>query len=240
MGRGTRDLAGGRWTAQRVLRPAGAVLVAFLFTGCLQGGEDDGGFDPTCPSWVLGLGGAHVHGEFANFTGHIYRRDMKEADQNGNAIPLGSNQLEFMDHPLDQMAFDFHYKTRGSGNRTVTDQIFYVQDGTVEVHAFRYDPDSPPDHTGEELPIYDEAKGPASATYGMNFSSDPERHWSMFNVTLRVNLAEPWEEPDPQGVFLDWWFFRDQDQDPETASVALLYYKAQLWYRTCGEDGTRY
>ncbi len=219
------------------LRALVPLLLAVTLSGCLQGDPGKGEeIVPTCRNWIVYPGGAQVRSAFSDTVtseDDFYKRNTKKEDSNGPARPVVSGPLEWHGQPLDQVTFDFHYKVQEGENSTQFDRVLYVQDGTLQMRVYRHDP-LQPKGTGEELPIYDEAQGPVAAEYGWNFTSDAGRHWSIFNVTMRVSLALANGSPGPSGIFVDWFFFRDQDHDPETGSVAFMYYKAEQLYRNCG------
>lgn len=224
----------------RVALLAGLV---FLLAGCTQGdpGSRNGhsGFQSTCPSWVkYPHNGQIIEGalQWTNLSTNpddLERWDFMapNATRPGQGIGDG-NLLEYDGHPLDEVVFDFHLRDKSPGTPR---RALYVQDAQLHMMFFASEGGYP----GQELEAYDTSKGPSSAKVEWIFGSDAAEGYTIHNVTLRVDLAQPDQPPAPAGVFVHWWIDPDLDGDKDTPSVALMHYAPEFWYRTCSADGTK-
>lgn len=213
--------------------------VALTLSGCTApSGGDDGGFEISCPAWVHLPHNAQIVDGTLLMTNQtmapdLTRWDFKEPGQTpGQGI--GEGNLEtYKGRPLDQMVFDFRMRER-DGSKAA--QLLYVQDAELRLRFHASDGGYP----GERLQAYDEALGRSSLRDEWVFRADPRLHYGIFNVTLRLELADSGEEPAPRGVFLEWEMVPDLDRDIDTPSIARMRYAPQYLYRTCSDDGTRF
>lgn len=219
------------------------VAASLLLAGCTQGdpgGEDDGPVT-SCPAWVkLPHNGQVIEGNmvYTNQTmvPDFERWDFMEPNATRPGQGIGDGHLrEFDGHPLDQIVLDFHLRQKGQGQ---PGRILAVEDAEVTVSFF-------PSVDGEidfSTPIeaWDQSKGQSSSKHEWTFGPTPGRNFGYHNVTLRIDLAQPDEEPRPQGVFVHWVMTPNLDNDIDTASLVVMHYAPEFWYRTCSSDGTRH
>lgn len=217
------------------------VAVVLLLAGCTQGDPgDDGGIATTCPSWVkLPHNGQVIEGAM------LYNKDTTVPDferwdfMEPNATRPGQgigdgHLLEFDDHPLDQIVFDFHMRNKEGSNPA---RLLYVEDAELTVSFFA-SRDGEIDF-GTPVEAWDQAQGPSSSKHEWTFGIDPAKRYGIHNVTLRVDLAQPWEDPRPHGVFVRWLMTPDLDGNLETPSIAIMRYAPEFWYRTCSSNGAK-
>lgn len=201
-------------------------------TGCTQGspGEDDD-IRQTCPAWTRGLNRQVINGNLAvtnqTTVPDLDRWDFTEPGDKGSGLgtPYGSAQGK----PLDFMTLDLRQKSGGDPN---DDQLLYIQDAELRVRFF-----AERDHQlGEEMEAYEDGK-PATAKHEWVFRTAPGGYLIQ-NITWKLELAKPDQQPDPHGVYVHWEMVPNLDNDIDTASVAIMRYAPDFWYRTCWEDGT--
>lgn len=232
------------------MRALAIASVVFLLAGCTQNSPGDGtptGDYGSCPSWVKGLSGYKIRDDGAMTYlpenaatyympgGGFERWDLRAFNQTDPGVGLGSGLLTFQDHPLDQMVFDF--RPDSGVSLANTSRLLYIQDGEMHLEFFADEGGYP----GELLFAYDQTKGPSSAQDKWVFRSDPVKNYSFYNITLRLDLAHADEDPNPRGVFVHWIMAEvDLDRNPDTTTMEAIRYAPELWYRTCGGDGTRY
>jgi hypothetical protein len=201
-------------------------------TGCTQGDPGDDFGEPTCPSWTRGLNAQVVHRDWA-ITNQTTMPDFERWDYTvpgPTGSSLGGPFPEFQGRPLDFITIDLHQRTGGDPNK---DRLLYIQD--AELHAQFY---AERDHElGEDLMAYEEGK-PETAKHEWVFRTQPGGYL-IENITWKVELAAPDQEPDPHGVYVRWTLVPNLDNDIDTASVVLMRYSPEFWYRTCSADGTR-
>lgn len=228
------------------MRLAVVVAVAFLLAGCTQGSPGGGKdtFSPSCPSWIKyphngqivegGMQWTNQSQPHPNFNGEISdldRWDFMEPNATRGGQGLGDGLLTYEGHPLDQLVLNFHYRQKQGSEPA---RILYVQDAELHVRFYANEGGYP----GQQLSPWEESQGRSSAKAEWVFTSDPQKHWSMFNLTWHLDLAQPDEAPAPIGVFVEWEMIPDQDHDVDTPSAALIHYAPEFWYRTCSKDGT--
>ncbi|MFA5944941.1 MAG: hypothetical protein WC876_10805 [Candidatus Thermoplasmatota archaeon] len=229
------------------MRSAFVLLVlasSLALTGCVQGGPDDDFGTPTCPSWTKGRNAQIVSPAakllYSNQTTapDFDRWDFTEETYYANGTvqtrwgAFGSPYATFSGRPLDFIVFDFA-GAEFSGGRS----ILFVQDAEVKLLFFAANEDGSP---GELLPSWDTSKGQASAQDEWTFRSDPAKGFAFYNVTLRVDLAQPDDDPNPRGVFAYWTWVFDLDHDRDTPSLLYTGYSPEFWYRSCSKDGTTF
>lgn len=225
-----------------------ALVAVFLLAGCTQYSPTDGrdGDFGSCPSWTKGQSGFRIRDDGAMTYnaqsaatyympgGNFERWDLKAFNNTHPGAGLASGLLEFNGMPLDQFVFDFRPNHADLAQST---QLLYIQDGEMRLEFFADEGGYP----GERLRAYDQVLGPNSARDEWVFRSDPAKHFSFYNVTLRLDLAAVDEAPHPRGVFLHWFMTEvDLDHDADTTTLELIRYIPELWYRTCSKDGTRF
>jgi hypothetical protein len=119
-----------------------------------------------------------------------------------------------------------------SGSDPNQDQLLYIQDAELHVSFFA-DRDG---QLGEEMEAYMDGH-PETAKHDWAFRTEPGSYL-IENITWKVQLAAPDQEPDPHGVYVHWEMLPNLDNDIDTASVAIMRYAPEFWYRTCWSDGT--
>ncbi len=223
------------------MRTAALLALAFLVAGCTQGSPGSGGkaFEGSCPAWVKYPHSGQIVESALQWTNRstnpadLERWDFMAPNATRAGLGIGDGHLlEYEGHPLDQVWFDFHLRDKSAGQPR---RVLFVED--AELHARFYA--SEDGYPGQALEPWDVALGPSSAKHDWTFTSDPVKHYAIHNVTLRVDLARPDQDPAPAGVFVEWVLVPDLDRDPDTPSMAMMYYTPDLWYRTCSKDGTK-
>lgn len=232
------------------MRIVALLALVFLLAGCTQNSPTNGGPAgdfASCPSWVKGQSGYQVRDDGAmTYTadnaatyympppdGNYERWDLKAPNATTPGSGIGTGLQTFQGYPLDQLVFDFRPET---SNLTAAKQLLYIQDGELTLEFLADEGGSP----GQVLRAYDQARGPSSARDSWVFASDPVKKFAFHNITLRLDLAQPDEDPNPRGVFLHWTMTKvNLDNDFDTTTMELIRYNPQLWYRTCSSDGTR-
>lgn len=234
------------WPTWSRVRIAALLAVSFLLAGCTQGTPDRDGFVASCPSWVkLPYNGQIIEGnlQWTNMSSSpndLTRTDFMPPQYNqssrqwkaGNGVGDG-NLRSYAGHPLDQVVFNFHQRTKGAGE---PGRLLYVQDGTLTARFYA----SEEGFVGDPVQVYDEKIGPSSAKHEWTFGVNPQTNWAIHNVTLRIDLAGADEPPAPMGIFVEWQLLPDRDRNRDTPSVAVMHYGPEFWYRTCSKDGTRH
>jgi len=216
------------------------LALALLIPGCTQNDPGDGGDEPqmSCPSWMkYPHNGQIIDGAmlFNNQTTapDFERWDFMEPNATRPGQGIGDGHLlEYNDRPLDQIVFDFHMRNKAANAPA---RLLYVEDAQLNLRFYASEGGYP----GEPLGAYDQALGPDSTQHEWVFRSDPSTRYAIYNVTLRLDLAQADEDPNPRGVFLHWELQPNLDGDIDTQSIALMKYAPEFWYRTCGKDGTR-
>lgn len=225
------------------MRVPALLAMALLVAGCTQNdpGSGPGGDDFTsCPSWVkLPHNGQVIDGALMvnrdTVVPDFERWDFMEPNATRAGQGIGDGHLrEFDGHPLDQIVLDFHMRPKQG---TQPARVLYVEDAELTLRFYRSDNGYP----AEPIAAWDQALGAASAKEEWVFTSDPEDRYAIYNVTLRMDLAQPDQQPDPTGVFLHWQMTQhDLDGDIDTPSAAIMRYAPEFWYRTCSSDGTKH
>jgi hypothetical protein len=220
-----------------------ALLLAALplmagLAGCTQGTPGDD-FQATCPSWIKGRDAMGVNGNllFTNQTTmpDFDRWDFREGNNsawtgrnNPHGRPgtgLGDGLEELFDRPLDFLVFDFRFTEDGK-------RMLYIQDAQLIVRFYASEGGNP----GEPLDAYLQGR-PQTAKSEWVYTTAPGG-FLLVNDTLRVDLARPDEAPNPRGVFVHWQMVPNLDRNVDTASVAIMRYSPEFWYRSCNADGT--
>lgn len=224
----------------RVFAPMSLAFLALLVTGCTQNdpGSGDGGDFMTCPSWIKYPHNGQIIDASMLFSKETTQPDLERWDfmewnetRPGQGIGDG-HLLEYADHPLDQVVFDFHLREK-SGSAPA--RALYTEDAQLTLRFYASDGG----YLGEPLEAYDEAKGKSSAEHEWVFRSDAQTRYAFHNLTLRIDLAQPDEDPAPRGVFVQWTLAPNLDNNMETPSFAIMRYAPEFWYRTCSQDGTK-
>jgi hypothetical protein len=221
------------------MRLLAVLLLAFLLAGCTQGTPDrEDDFQASCPSWIKYphngqiIEGAMQWTNQSTNPNDLDRWDFMQWNATRGGQGLGDGLLEYEGHPLDQIVLNFHERQKSAGNPA---RRLGVQDGELHVRFWANEGGMP----GQQLEAWDESLGRSSAKADWTFTSDPVKHYALFNITWHIDLAQPDEEPAPVGVFAEWELIPDQDRNPDTPSGAVMYYSPELWYRTCSSDGTK-
>jgi len=216
------------------VRPVLALLLltsSLALTGCTQGdpGDDDLG-TPSCPSWSRGLNRQIINGNLAvtnrTTVPDLDRWDFTEPGDKGSG--LGGPYGEFMGKPLDFMTLDLRQKQGSDPNEN---RLLYIQDAELHVR-FYADRDG---QVGEEMQAFEEGR-PETAKHLWTFRTAPGGY-VIQNITWKVELAKPDQEPDPHGVYVHWEMVPNLDNDIDTASVVIMRYSPEFWYRSCWSDG---
>lgn len=221
----------------RVVALLGAVLLSLSIAGCTQGdpgGGDGNGFEATCPSWVKGPDVFRVDGNMVltNRTTFpdLERWDLAEPSKDSDRFSgFGDGVLERMGHPLDFLVMDFTFKEGGQQDS----RLLYIQDAELHVEFFASDNGG----IGRELSAALEGQ-PETAKHEWVFRTEPGGY-RIENLTWRVELSPSDQAPAPAGVLVHWFMVPNLDGNIDTASVVLMRYAPELWYRTCSADGTK-
>ena len=211
-----------------------ALLLATLvpLAGCTQldPGDDDPDFTGTCPSWVKGMGTQVIEGALLltkeTTAPDFDRWDFREATAEAPGNGLGDGYLEFNGHPLDQIVLDFHQRDEPGKPK----RLLWVLDAELHLRFYRADGGQ----VGEPVEAWDQALGASSSKHEWVFGKQPGKEFGYHNITLRIDLTDPADDPDPHGVFAHWEMIPDLDSNPDTPSAAVMRYAPDLWYRTCG------
>lgn len=223
----------------RVLALA-ALALAFVLPGCTQNdpGAGDGEDYMSCPSWIKYPHNGQIIDASMLFSKDTVQPDLERWDfmewndtRPGQGIGDG-HLVEYADHPLDQIVFNYHLREKSGGDPA---RALYTEDAQLTLRFYA----SEGGYQGRALEAYDEALGKASSKNEWVFRSDPQTRYAFHNVTLRVELAQPDEDPAPSGVFLQWSFAPNLDGNMDTPSFAVIRYAPEFWYRTCSSDGTK-
>lgn len=200
------------------------------FAGCTQGDPGDD-FEPTCPSWTRGLNRQVINGNLAvtnrTTVPDLDRWDFTEPGDKGSG--LGGPYKDFQGRPLDFLTINLQQKQSNSSNE---DRLLYIQDAELRVTFFA-DRDG---QLGEEMEAFEEGR-PATAKHEWVFRTTPGGYLIQ-NITWKVEMAKPDQDPDPHGVYVHWEMVPNLDGDIDTASVVIMRYSPEFWYRTCSSDGT--
>lgn len=216
----------------RVVAVLAAVLLSAGLAGCTQGDPGKSTFAQTCPAWIKGPDAQVVNGNLVltNQTTQpqFDRWDYREpTDKPGTGF--GDGILQRFNHSLDFLSMDFHFH-QGEGKDA---RLLYIQDAELHVTFFASEGGVP----GQELDASLEGQ-PGTAKHEWVFRTAPGGYL-IENLTWRVELAKPNEPPNPRGVFVHWQMVPNLDKDINTASVVLMRYSPEFWYRTCSSDGTK-
>jgi hypothetical protein len=221
----------------------GLLASSLALTGCTQGDPGDDFGEPTCPSWTKGRSSMIVSPAtklyYSNQTQvpDFFDWDYAEESYNANGTlqtrwsAFGSSFKSLSGKPLDFLVFDFH-GAEFTGGRS----FLLVEDAEVTLQFFAESADGSPE--GQPMAAWDVDQGKESAKTEWTFRSDPKTGYALHNVTLRVDLAQPNEAPNPRGVFAYWTWTFDLDGDRDTPSGVTTAYAPEFWYRTCWSDGT--
>lgn len=209
-----------------------ALAASVALTGCTQGDPGDDGFgEASCPAWTRGMNRQVINGNLAvtnqTTVPDLDRWDFTDPGERGSG--LGGPYGEFLGRPLDFITIDLRqHKGQNEGG----DRLLYIQDAELRVTFFA----DRGGQVGEAMEAFEEGR-PETAKHEWVFRTEPGGYLIQ-NVTWRVELAKPDQEPDPHGVFVHWEMVPDLDNDIDTASVVLMRYSPEFWYRTCWSDGT--
>jgi hypothetical protein len=200
--------------------------------GCTQG-DPNGGFKQSCPAWIKGPDAQVVNGNLVltNQTTQpqFDRWDYREPSAKSPGTGFGDGLLQRFNHSLDFLSMDFHFH-QGEGKDA---RLLYVQDAELHVSFFASENGAP----GESLDASLEGQ-PSTAKHEWTFRTTPGGYL-IENLTWRVELAHPDQPPNPRGVFVHWEMIPNLDNNIDTASVILMRYSPEFWYRTCSSDGTK-
>ena len=219
----------------RLVRPVLALLLltsSLALTGCTQGDPGDDGDlgTPTCPSWTRGMNRQIINGNLAvtnrTTVPDLDRWDFTEPGDKGAG--LGGSYGAFLGKPLDFMTIDLRQKQGGDPKE---DRLLYIQDAELHVR-FYADRDG---QVGEEMQAFEDGH-PETAKHEWTFRTAPGGYLIQ-NITWKVELAKPDQEPDPHGVYVHWEMVPNLDNDIDTASVVIMRYSPEFWYRSCWSDG---
>lgn len=223
------------------MRTASLLALGLLLAGCTQYTPDEDIPFVSCPFWIQGLSSQGVNDRgsmtFPAPGGALPSFERWDVFKGNGTTPgqgFGSGALDFQGHPLDQLVFDF----RAEPNKPLANssRILYIQDGEMTLEFLASDDGFP----GEVLQAYDEALGPSSKRDSWVFTSDPATKFSIYNITLRLDLAGSDQAPNPRAVFAHWTMSKvNQDGDSQTTTTEVIRYSPEMWYRTCSADGTQ-
>lgn len=210
---------------------AAALLLSTLtLAGCSQG-EDNRFGDPTCPAWTRGLSRQIINGNLA-FTNQttmpdFERWDFTEPGDRGSG--LGTPYPEFMGKPLDFLTLDFRMRQSADQKE---ERLLYIQDAELHVSFFA----ERDGQLGEAMQAFEDGR-PETAKHEWVYRTTPGGYLIQ-NVTWKVELARPDQQPDPHGVYVHWEMIPNLDNNVDTASVVIMRYSPEFWYRTCSADGS--
>jgi hypothetical protein len=208
------------------------LTTSLALTGCTQGDPGDDFGDPTCPSWTRGQSRQIINGNLAvtnrTTVPDLERWDFTEPGDKGSG--LGTPYPDFQGKPLDFITIDLHQRQSSDPNQ---ERLLYIQDAELHVEFFA----ERDGQLGEDMEAYEEGK-PATAKHEWVFRTAPGGYL-IENLTWKVDLAASDQQPDPHGVFVRWTMVPNLDNDIDTASVVIMRYSPEFWYRTCWADGTR-
>jgi hypothetical protein len=204
---------------------------SLALTGCTQGDPGPEGLDgATCPSWTRGQSRQVINGNLAvtnrTMVPDLERWDFTEPGDKGSG--LGTPYPEFLGKPLDFLTIDLRQRQSDDPNEA---RVLYIQDAELHVEFFA----ERDGQLGEDMEAYEEGK-PATAKHEWVFRTAPGGYLIQ-NITWKVELASPDQQPDPHGVYVRWTMIPNLDNDIDTASVAIMRYSPEFWYRNCWEDG---
>ena len=204
---------------------------SLAFAGCVRGGPSDEFGSPTCPSWTKGLNRQTIDSNLAvtnrTTVPDLDRWDFTDPGDKGSG--LGTPYREFQGRPLDFLTIDLRQGQSESGER-----LLYIQDAELRVTFFA----ERDGQLGEEMEAYEEGR-PQTTQHEWVFRTTPGGYLIQ-NITWKVELAKPNADPDPHGVFVHWELVPNLDNDIDTASIAIMRYSPEFWYRSCSSDGTRF
>lgn len=215
----------------RLVVPILLLTSSLALAGCTQGdpGDDDLG-SPTCPAWTRGLNRQIINGNLAvtnrTTVPDLDRWDFTEPGEKGSG--LGGSYGQFMGKPLDFLTIDLRQKQGEDPNEN---RLLYIQDAELHVRFFA-DRDG---QLGEEMEAFEDGR-PETAKHEWVFRTAPGGYLIQ-NITWKVELAQPDQEPDPHGVYVHWEMLPNLDNDIDTASVVIMRYSPEFWYRSCWSDG---
>lgn len=204
---------------------------SFALAGCTQGTPGDDFGSPTCPSWTRGLNRQIIDGNLAvtnqTTVPDLDRWDFTEPGDKGSG--LGGPYKSFLGRPLDFITMDFHHR---QSNDSKENRLLYIQDAELHIRFYA----DRGGQVGEAMEAFEEGQ-PGTAKHEWVFRTQPGG-FLFVNKTWKVELAAPDQEPDPHGVYVHWEMVPNLDDDIDTASVVIMRYSPEFWYRTCWSDGT--
>lgn len=193
--------------ASGFVRGSWIVVGALLLAGCTTPGPTE----PSCdnPSWTEGKNTAVIQNSWAR-TGVRSSPEKEET--------LGAGSLGFLGHPLDRVEMDFHRQAQDNS----TFRGIIAQQGTLS------------------LTLWDEDGAPLTARRNGTGATQHEWVWTdtmETDFTLLVILEDEDQAPRARPVVARWHFDGRPTDPREAQDIAVAWYDAGYWYRTCTPSG---